>query len=170
MDNSQKVITEGLEKAIKAERYGHSFYLMAAQSTEDVKGKEVFETLAREELAHMQFLHKQYKAIKETGKPDETLSLGAQADLSGMSPIFSESLKSRIKEANFEMTSLAIGIQLEKDAMDFYNSQAGASDDPVIKQFFSQLAEWESGHYRALLKQQEELKEDFWSSGGFAPF
>ncbi len=170
MENSQKAITDGLVKAMKAERYGHSFYLMAAQSTEDTKGKEVFETLAREELAHMHFLRKQYNAIIETGKPDESISLGSQTDLSGMSPIFSDSLKTRIKDANFEMTSLAIGIQLEKDSMEYYNSQSEAVDDPIIKQFYARLAEWESGHYRALLKQQEELKEDFWSEGGFAPF
>jgi rubrerythrin len=170
MENSQKAITDGLVKAMKAERYGHSFYLMAANSTTDAKGKEVFETLAREELAHMHFLRKQYNAIKETGRPDESISLGSQTDLSGMSPIFSDSLKTRIKDANFEMTSLAIGIQLEKDSMEYYNSQSEAVDDPIIKQFYSRLAEWESGHYRALLKQQEELKEDFWSEGGFAPF
>ncbi len=170
MDKNQKAITDGLMKAIKAERYGHSFYLMAANSTVDTKGKAVFQTLAHEELNHMQFLRKQYYAIMETGKPDESIELGPQADLSGMSPIFSDRLKSRIKDANYEMTSLAIGLQLEQDSMDFYHSQSEAVDDPVIKEFYARLAEWESGHYHALLKQQEELKEDFWSSGGFAPF
>ncbi len=170
MDNSQKSITDGLMKAIKAERYGHSFYLMAAKSTEDAKGKEVFEMLAHEELSHMQFLRKQYYSIIETGKPDESIKLGAQADLSGMSPIFSEELKSRIKDANYEMTSLSIGIKLEQDSMNFYHSQSEAVDDPIVKEFYARLAEWESAHYHALLKQQEELKEDFWSSSGFAPF
>ena len=170
MKNSQKNIADSLMKAIKAERYGHSFYLMAAKSTEDAKGKEVFETLAHEELNHMQFLRKQYYSIIETGKPDESIEFGAPADLSGMSPIFSEELKSRIKDANYEMTSLSIGIQLEHDAMKFYRSQSEAVDDPTIKEFYARLAEWESGHYQALLRQQEELKEDFWSSSGFAPF
>jgi hypothetical protein len=39
-----------------------------------------------------------------------------------------------------------------------------------MKDFYSRLARWETGHYHALLKQQEELKEDFWSANGFTPF
>lgn len=35
---------------------------------------------------------------------------------------------------------------------------------------YTELAEWESGHYEALTRQQEELKEDYWSAGGFSPF
>lgn len=170
MDKNQKEIIEGLLRAIKAERYGHSFYMMAANSTGDSKGQEVFKTLAREELDHMQFLKNQYDAIKSTGKPDKSLKLGKQTDLTGISPIFSDDLRSRIKDANFEMTSLSIGIQLEKNAMEFYRSQSELVEDKVMKDFYSMLAEWETGHYRALLKQQDELKEDFWSSSGFAPF
>ena len=41
MTNNKKVLAEGLLKAIKAERYGHSFYLMAAKSTEDSKGRVI---------------------------------------------------------------------------------------------------------------------------------
>ncbi|MBU8933926.1 MAG: ferritin family protein [candidate division Zixibacteria bacterium] len=168
-ENTRETMAEGLLKAIKAERYGHNFYLMAANSTEDPKGKEIFQTLAREELDHMHFLRKQYDAILKTGQPDNSIRLGPQSDLTGMSPIFSESLKGRIKEASFEMTSLAIGIQLEHDAMQFYRAEAEAASDLEVKSFFSKLSDWEAGHYRALLRQQEELKEDYWLAGGFAP-
>ena len=68
------------------------------------------------------------------------------------------------------MTSLSIGIQLEQNSMTYYRTQAEKVDDPIMRNFYSKLAEWETGHYRALLKQQEELKEDFWSAGGFSPF
>ncbi len=170
MTNNQKAIAKGLLKAIKAERYGHSFYLMAAKSTKDAKGQGVFKTLAREELDHMQFLKEQYKSILKTGRPDKSLKLGSQADLSRTSPIFSDELRSRIKDANYEMTSLSIGIKLEHDAMNYYREQSEAVDDPTMKDFYAKLAGWETAHYRALLRQQEELKEDFWSSSGFSPF
>lgn len=170
MKDETKVVIEGLVKAIQAEQYGRDFYLMAANSTKDPKGKQVFEALAQEEAEHMRFLQAQHRSILETGKPDKTIKLGEQVDLSGMSPIFSDKLKSRIKEANFEMTSLSIGLQLEHDAMEYYRSQSQIASDSLIKEFYAQLADWEMGHYRALLKQQEELKEDYWSTGGFAPF
>ena len=170
MENKKKILVEGLLKAIKAERYGHSFYMMAANSTDDPKGKKVFEELAHEELNHMHFLGKHYDSVLKTGMLDQSAKLGQRADLSGMSPIFSESLKARIKDANFEMTSLSIGIQLEHDAMSYYSSQAEAADDPQVKKFYAELAEWEAGHYHALLRQLDELKDDYWSAGGFAPF
>lgn len=170
MTSNKKMLAEGLLNAIKAESYGHSFYLMAARSTEDEKGREVFETLACEELEHMRFLKEQYGSVLKTGLPNKSLKLGSQVDLSGKSPIFSDKLKMRIKDANFEMTSLSIGIQLEHDAMKYYQKQAEAVDDPTMENFYAKLAEWEAGHHQALLRQQEELKEDFWSAGGFSPF
>jgi len=163
-------ITEGLLQAIQAERHGHSFYMMAAHSTSDPKGRKVFETLAAEEMDHMQFLKKQYDAILKTGKPDRSLSLGPRLDLSEGFPIFSDSIRSRIGDAHYEMSALSIGVQLEMDAMNFYKDQAAAAADPDIKKFLAELADWESGHYRALLRQQDELKEDYWSDAGFAPF
>lgn len=170
MKDKKEALLEGLMGAIKAERYGHNFYLMAANSTQDSKGRQMFEALASEELDHMRFLLGQHKAVLDTGRTDDRLSLGRRLDLSGKSPIFSDSLKERVKEANFEMTSLSIGVQLERDAMDYYRRQAEASEDSEVREFFNELSQWESGHYHALLRQQDELKEGYWSEAGFAPF
>ncbi len=169
-DGIDRQLLESLLEAAKAERYGHDFYLMAAKSTEDAKGKEVFEMLAAEELDHMRFLLSQRASVLKTGRVDADLKLGPKADLTDPSPIFSSGLKARVKDANFEMTALSIGIQLERDAMIFYRKHSEAAEDEVVRGFFAHLAAWESGHYHALLKQQEELKDDYWSAAGFAPF
>ncbi len=170
MVDGQTNLADGLRKAIKAERDGHCFYSMVANTSVDPKAKEVFAQLAAEELDHMHFLTRHYECVLKTGKPDQSAKLGSRADVSGLSPIFSDGIKARIKEAHFEMSALSIGIQLEADAMKFYRSQAEAAVDQEVKQFYSELAEWESGHYQALLRQQEELKEDYWSASGFAAF
>ena len=169
MENRKKILADGLLRAIKAERDGHSFYQMAATCSEDSKAKEVFARLAGEELDHMYFLMKQHEAILNTGRPDESAELGPRANLSGMSPIFSEGIRARIKNAHFEMSALSIGIQLELDAMRFYRAQAEATDDAAVQEFYRELADWESGHYEALSRQQNELKEDYWSASGFSP-
>jgi rubrerythrin len=162
--------TEALLKAIKAEHEGYGFYMMASRSSSDEKGKKIFETLAAEELDHMHFLKGQYDAIIKTGKPDSNIRLGAKHDLSGSFPIFSEAIKGRLKGAQIEMSALAIGIQLELDAMNFYKAQAQSATDPEIKKFFQTLSDWEAGHYHALLNQETALKEDYWAESGFAPF
>ncbi len=154
---------------MEAERYGRSFYQMAAHSASDPKGKQVFLMMADEELEHLHFLKKQYDSLLNSGHIDSSLKLGQANELDEASPIFSDALRARIGEAHFEMTSLSVGVQLERDAMKFYRDQSEAAEDPDAKQFFAQLADWEAGHYRSLLAQMDELKGDYWDAGGFSP-
>jgi rubrerythrin len=169
-EGERKRVAEGLAKAIRAEIEGHHFYRMAATTTDDEKGKAVFGRLAEEEMEHAEFLRAHHAAIRETGAPSPDAKLSSPLDLSGGSPIFSEELKARARTAHFEMTALSVGVQLELGAIQFYRAEAEASTEPVVKEFYEELARWESGHYEALLRQMEEMKGDYWSASGFAPF
>lgn len=169
-EDTMRSITEGILEAMRAENEGQHFYLMASRATEDPKGRSVFEQLAGEEHEHFEFLKTQYESILATGKPDTNLKLGPRADLTGTSPIFSESIRDRLKDAHYEMTALSVGIQLELTAQAHYRQLSEQATDPVARFFFTELAEWEKGHYRALLRQHEELKESYWASNNFAPF
>ena len=169
-DENQKRVLQGLVRAMQAEREGHYFYKMAAGATEDPKGREVFTRLADEENGHFEFLRAQYKSLLETGRVDGSTLLGAAADLSGASPIFSERLRERIKDAHYEMTALAVAAQLEQDAEHYYRQEADVAADPEVKRFFLELAAWEARHYAAITAQADELKESYWADSGFAPF
>ena len=165
-----KTLAEALKRAIQAEFEGQHFYMMAAQTTKDPKGKEIFELLSREELDHAEYLKSQYESVIKDGQLDPKLALKSRVEFSIANPIFSEEIRGRIKEAHYEMTALAVGIQLELTAKNFYEKCAGEATNPQEKQFFDELASWEAGHYNALLSQQESLKEDYWSDSGFSPF
>jgi rubrerythrin len=169
--NSKKMsLEEGLRQAIEAEIDGYHFYMMAASKCEDPKGCQVFEQMAQEELEHVRFLRAQYAAVEKGGKPSQSVRLTGMARLDVMSPIFSDKIKGRLKDAHFEMSALSIAIQMELSAVNFYRDRAGESDDETVKQFFNELSQWESGHYNVLLNQQQALKEDYWTDGGFSPF
>ncbi len=170
MVSNQSPLSDALLKAAMAEREGHSFYMMAANTTQDPKGKAAFEQLAHEELEHLGFLKSHYDSLLQTGKLNPTARLGHSVAFAGDSPIFTASIKQRIRDAHFEMSALAIGIQLERDAIKFYQEQAQTAIEPEARKFFGELAEWEAGHYNALLRQQEELKGEYWSGAGFSPF
>lgn len=171
MDDDARVrILDALKKAYEAEVDGQRFYRKAAMATRDPQGREAFELLAREEEDHARFLQAQHAAISVTGDVDGTVTLGPQAELTGKSPIFSDALKARVKDAHMEMSALSVGIQLELSAVQFYRAEAAAADHPKVTEFFERLAEWESGHYHLLLRQHDELKEDYWAGGGFSPF
>lgn len=170
MSSDTENLADSLRKAAMAELEGHNFYMMAANTTTDQKGKEVFTLLAREEMDHFKFLKTHYESVQESGKLSKTAKLGARSGFDDAWPIFSAELKRRAGEAHYEMTALAVGIQLEQDAMKFYSEQSQKVADPVAQNFFQELAEWEKGHYNALLKQQESLKHDYWEGAGFEPF
>ncbi len=169
-DSTRDRLAEGLMKAYQSEVDGHHFYRMAAQSTSDPRGREVFELLAKEEEDHARFLQTQHAAIRATGDVDSRATLGPQAELAGKSPIFSDDLRSRVKDAHMEMSALSIGIQLELSAIRFYEAEAAAAAHPKVREFYERLVQWESGHYHVLLRQHDELKEDYWADGGFSPF
>ena len=59
-----------LKDAIKVESDGYHFYKMAADQTTDPKGREMFESLASDEITHMKMLKEQYWIYKEQGKFD----------------------------------------------------------------------------------------------------
>jgi rubrerythrin len=68
------------------------------------------------------------------------------------------------------MTALSIGVQLELSSINFYKGEAGKTSNDALKKFYTELADWETTHYRRLLKQQNELKEEYWQDGHFYPF
>jgi rubrerythrin len=168
--SKNQALLNGLLEAMRAEHQGEHFYRLAARTTDNPKGREVLSQLALEEREHASFLKAQYQSILETGKVDGKRKLGEKNKLSGSSPIFSEDFRTRIKSAHTEMTNLSIGIQLELSAMGHYGTLAKEAEDPEVKDFFSELREWEAGHYRALLDQYDALQEEYWDANGFAPF
>jgi rubrerythrin len=170
MDAKTKELVAGLRAAMQGERTGHEFYKMAAASTKDPEGRKVFEQLAAEEQAHFDFLRKHYQSLVEKGELAKGVSLGEAHALANEHPIFSADLKSRIKGAHFEMSALAIAAQLELNGINHYREQAARAVHPEAKRFFQELVEWESGHYDAFVRQQQELQEAYWSEAGFSPF
>ena len=170
MTSLQERLAAGLLMAIKAENDGYYFYSMAAENTTDAKGRDVFKTLASEEQDHVRFLKAQYESVLKTGHVDAEVKLGPQADLSGASPIFSDDIRKNIGQADREMSALSIGIQLELSAVNYYQEQAKEAGEGPVREFYTQLADWELGHYYALLKQEELLKEEYWAAAGFEPF
>ena len=61
---------------------------------------------------------------------------------------------------------------------DWTVQQVGASDrayrcpgcDQLVAPGTGHLVAWESGHYDALIRQQQMLQEDYWRENGFDPF
>jgi rubrerythrin len=171
MDSGSKRIADALSKAMQAENEGYHFYLMAAKSTDDPKGKKTFLLMAEEEKGHFDYLKKQYGLFLKTGCVDQAVKLTPMTNYTESHPIFSTEIKNRIGNAHYEMTALSIGIQLELSAVRFYKAEAeAAAGSPHVQKLFEELASWEEQHLAILQKEAELLKEEYWTKGGFSPF
>jgi len=170
MDTKNQELLEGIRAAMIAERTGREFYRMAAEHTQDLSGRQVFAQLADEEQLHFDYLAKHYRSLTEKGELAKGVTLGQAHELASENPIFSAAFKSRLKDAHFEMSALAIAVQLELNGINHYRAQAAKAKTPEARKLFEELVEWEKGHYDAFVRQQQELQEAYWNEAGFAPF
>ncbi|MGB9721881.1 MAG: ferritin family protein [bacterium] len=164
-----KKAIEGLKIAMQTELNGIEFYKIAAEKTEDMKGKEVFKTLAEDEIKHFNELRRQYEHLLKDNDWLSKIELGTPSIFTGESPIFTEEIKSRIKERHFEMSALSIGALLETNSIEFYRKMKEEADDPVARELFEKLQKWEEKHLEAITKQLNILKEDYWAEAQFSP-
>jgi rubrerythrin len=153
--------------AMKGEIEGRELYRMASLKTEDGKAKEVFAYLAEEENKHYEWLRGMYESPTGFEMP-RMEKLARFEDAS--SPIFSREFKNGIGGKHFEMSALSIAVRLELEASRFYKKTADECEDKTLKTFFSSLAEWENGHYRALNQEIRFLEDEYFQSNNFSPF
>ncbi len=160
-------LKEAFEMAMQGEIEGRELYRVAAQQTEDKKAKEVFMSLSNDEDMHLHFLKKLYEEYTKGGDitlPD--LPKIREFD-DAESPIFTKEFKKFVKNMDFEMTTLSIGMKLELEAAQFYKDMAKQADNDKLKEFFLYLAKWEEGHFDALKKQKSYFGEYYKSKYSF---
>lgn len=170
MTEPQSHLPEVLRLALETEHYGQWFYAMAASQCQDARGREIFQKLTEDEREHQQFLRGQLEALRRQGRLDPTLPLGQSRLGHTPGPIFSPAIRQRLADAHYEMTALAVGLELELSARTFYRRQAEAAQDAFAREFFEKLADWENAHYQAISAEQQKLRQDYFHQAGFSPF
>lgn len=149
-----------LELAMERERGGREFYLKAAATTRDGKGKQMFEWLARQEELHLNHLTQQRDALARGGS-----WLRPEAKGPGEEPLkkteFPKSAEvgGEVKPVTGELDALKIGIQAEKDSIALYSEAARTNDQPEAKAVFQRLVKEEQGHLDLLESEYEWLSK-----------
>ena len=85
-------------------------------------------------------------------------------DVSGEAPLVTK-LKESMKneEGKGEIEAIRIGMELEDNAITFFQEAAAATDDPVAKKIFRDISEEEKFHYDLLQAQYDSVTESgFW--------
>lgn len=167
MEDKNKAI-DVLKTAILLERRGKAFYTQAARQTESKSAKKIFEMMAEEEDAHIDFLVKQFKSYTDS---NQFLKIDEQPEEDdAVVEILTEKVKNEISAAGFEASAISAAIDFENRAIEVYSNRAEESEDPNEKEMYQMLADWEKTHHHLLHKLNEDLKEQIWNDNNFWPF
>lgn len=159
---------EILKTALLLERKGKAFYTQAALNSESKSAKQIFETMAEEEDAHIKYITKQaqhYVKNKSFLTPD-----AAPEEDDATTEILTEKIKTEINAASYEAAAISAAIDFENRAIEVYSNRASEATDPTEKEVYHMLADWEKGHHHLLHRLNEELKEQIWNDNNFWPF
>jgi len=157
---------KALQRALELEKSGQAFYTQAAARTADPKGKEMFSSLADDEVMHAEVIQRQVDALAE-GKgwivPEGIETV--KADLE--SPLFPASqvdLERAVQPDASDLDALLFALKIENDSFNLYAEQARAATDPNARHLYEYLADAERTHFNLLMLNYEGLS----SAGGFA--
>ncbi|TJX65171.1 rubrerythrin [Soehngenia saccharolytica] len=155
-----------IKQGILNEVEGYEFYKLAAKEIDGQNNKNSFLELANEELKHINYLK---DLLKEIEKADND-----NIDLSSLKKLESPGIFTWDK-VDKDFLSLAIsvysiGIQMEKDSIEFYEQAKKKTIYEKAKDLYDLLIKWENVHLEQFTKQYDLYTKDWWLHQGFAPY
>lgn len=158
-----------LKEAILLERRGQAFYEKVAKQAENKAVKAFFETMAREEVRHVEILESQFASYVQN-RQFLTIPTRDQEKEPVAGLVLSREVKRKIAAADFEAAAITAAMMMEERAVALYSKRAETARDPAEGTLYQWLADWERGHLSFLAQLDREIKEAVWNDNQFWPF
>jgi len=152
-------LKEALKVSIDYEHKVRDHYRKGIEKIADPRGKKVFETLAREEQGHVDYLESRLQAWTETGKiePGELKSVvPPKVDWIGASRRRVARGPSKMVASKTELELLRIALDLERRTSAFYR-QLVDTLEPEHRPLFARFLEIEGGHVNLVQAEIDSL-------------
>lgn len=159
---------DAVRTAIITEIKGLELYQTAAERAADPDARRMFEMLADEERRHRAYLEHHYAALVSTGEWAASEPSAHEREEVGEF-IIDDAFRRSLRRGTFEMAVVALALDLESKAVQFYRDVSVNALDEETRQVFRHLAEWEEGHHRQFLALEKELRDAYFSERGFSP-
>lgn len=160
-----KEALRALEKALALEERGTQFYKEAAERTVDPKGKEMFRSLAGDEVFHARIIQREIDALNagEGWQAPEATAEGAVDIDSPLFPKGKVELEKAVQADASGVDALLFALKIENDSFDLYVEQAKAATDTNAKELYLFLVAAERTHFNLLMSNYESITQ----SGNF---
>ncbi len=161
MREMSRAVVEAIKMAIELEKDGHKFFTDAAQKTENTLGKKMFQSLAQDEMEHLETFQRMFDTLTGT---DAWRSIANGVGGVGRVPVVEEiSEKSPVKDSASEIEALELAMDVEKKAIEFFGKAIETADDPMAKEIFEKIRDQEEYHYGLIQAQHDYVtKSGFW--------
>ena len=149
-------IRDAIATAIQMEKDGYSFYTKAAAQSTDPNGTKIFESLANDELIHLEtFKHLFANEMEETEYQQLVNSSKKYAALT----VFPKdpANKDDVSPDTNDLDAIHSAMDSEKEAIEYYTSILDKVDDERISNILKEIIHQENQHYSILQEEFEYL-------------
>lgn len=141
-----------LEMAIYKEIAAFDFYREVEERVQNPAGRKIFRNLKEEERKHRQILEGWFR--RESGQVFQFIP--SKEEL-----LFHFPEKFVLTQSS-ALEALSVGIQSEKDSVNFYSSWMKQTEDPELKKTLKELSLFEERHYLRLQKEHDAVLNNFY--------
>jgi rubrerythrin len=157
---SSNINKDVLSNAIKFEEDGRKLYLECAEKTEHQWGKSLFQSLADDEVKHIERLKETFSKLSISEKFTEAPSpLAAEKQWKNIFEKAKGTIDTVVKASSSDIDALQLGIDFEEKGMKYYSTLSEESKNPLEKKFYRILAQEENRHF-LILKDSHEMLTD----------
>ena len=149
-----------LSAAIKFEEDGRTLFLKCVNKTAHPWGKSLFQSLADDELKHIQRLKELFNTLTASKKWSEgPLPLAAEKQWKNIFEKAKAKIDTVVKASTGDIDALNLGIDFEEKGMHYYHKLSEETKNPLEKKFYQILSQEENRHF-LILKDSHELLTD----------
>ncbi len=155
MTEIHKRAAEAIKMAIQMEKDGRAFYEEAARKTTSKLGKEIFESLAKDEIKHLHTFQKMFEAM--TGEGDWKAEVDKYTSQVRKAPIFQDSAEKAGEADPNDVEAIRLAMDKERGGIEYYGKLAEETGDDLARELFTRIKDEEVYHYDLLQLQYDSL-------------
>jgi len=157
---TQSIDKNVLASAIKFEEDGRKLFLECMNKTEHPWGKSLFQSLADDELMHIDRLKETFEKMTISEQFTEgPLPLAAEKQWKNIFEEAQGKVDTMVKGSTGDIEALTLAINFEEKGMAYYKKLSEESQNPLEKKFYQILSQEENRHF-LILKDSHELLTD----------
>jgi rubrerythrin len=149
-------VKNAIQTAIQMEKDGHAFYTKAAAQTNNTLGRTVFESLAADELVHLETFQKIFQGKIDAVEWDTLVQSNSKYTNLTIYPKDLKTVEGTNPNSN-ELDALRMGMDSEKEAIDYYTTIVNGTSDDEVKEILTEIINQEKNHYRLLQQEFSHL-------------